>query len=312
MEGENPSMSLWDRLVVQVLPFVPRPLVGRFARPYIAGETMEQALDVVRGLNAEGAMTTLDILGEGVHERRHAIRARDDYLRLLQEIASQRLDANVSVKLTQLGLALDRSFCLENIRSVVARAAELDNFIRIDMEDSGVTGPTLEIHNALHGAFPARVGVAIQAYLRRSRTDVEELAAMKANIRLCKGIYVEPFEIAFKDRSLVQRNFIDLLERLLDAGSYVGIATHDEIVVQDARRAIRRRGLPRERYEFQMLLGVTVPLRRLLLREGHRLRVYVPYGPNWHAYSVRRLRENPRLAGDLARKTLGFGSDGRG
>jgi proline dehydrogenase len=266
-------------------------------------------MEVVRDLNADGAMTTVDILGEGVTEKPQALRARDDYLSLLDEISKRGVDGNVSVKLTQLGLKLGEDFCLENIRAVVSRAAELNSFIRLDMEDSSCTDATLRIHKTILEEFPGRVGVAIQSYLRRSMADVLELAKLRSNIRLCKGIYVEPYEISYTSREIIRRNFVELLEVLLDAGSYVGIATHDEILVWETMKIVRRRGLSRDAYEFQMLLGVLEGLRKVILGEGHRLRVYVPYGPNWYAYSVRRLRENPRLAGDLAKKAFGLISD---
>jgi proline dehydrogenase len=305
-------MSLWDQFIVRTLPLVPKPLVGRFARPYIAGTTMDQALRVVRRLQEEGAMATLDILGEGITQREQAERARDGYQELLEEIHRRGLPAHVSVKLTQLGLKLGEDFCLENLRAIVRKASEQASFIRIDMEDSSCTEATLRIHATLAREFPRHVGVALQAYLRRSVRDAEDLARMQANVRLCKGIYVEPYEIAYKDREIIRRNFVAILEILMEAGCYVGIATHDELLVWEAMQRIRRLGWDPSRYEFQMLLGVSVPLRDVIIAEGHRLRVYVPYGPNWYAYSVRRLRENPHLAGDIARRVLGLSPDHRG
>ncbi|MBU1702737.1 MAG: proline dehydrogenase family protein [Candidatus Eisenbacteria bacterium] len=303
-------MSLWDQLVVRSLPFVPRPLVGYFSRPYIAGQMMDEALKSVHQLNQEGFMATLDILGEGVADVSQTRVTRDEYLQLINRIPERRLDANVSIKLTALGLNLDKGLCLENLRVLVKRAAELNSFIRIDMEDITTTDATLEIHRILAAEFPGHVGVAFQAYLRRSVADAAGLIRMKANIRLCKGIYVEPYAAAYRDPEIIRRNFIELLEMQLKGGMYVGIATHDEILVWESERLIRRLGLGREQYEFQMLLGVAEKLRRTILDAGHRLRVYVPYGQSWYAYSVRRLRENPRLAGLVAQRALGLSPKG--
>jgi proline dehydrogenase len=303
-------MGLWDQLVVRSLPFVPRPLVGYFSRPYIAGRTMDGALDTVRRLNDEGFMATLDILGEGVTEESQTRATCEEYLKLVDRIPELGLDANVSIKPTALGLKLDKDLCLENIRKLVGRAAELNSFIRIDMEDISTTSATLEMHRILAAEFPGHVGVAFQAYLRRSVADTEELIRIKANLRLCKGIYVEPYDASYRHPEIIRRNFIELLEMQLKGGLYVGIATHDELLVWEAQRLIRRLGLGPEQYEFQMLLGVAEGLRRTIVQAGHRLRVYVPYGRHWYAYSVRRLRENPRLAGLVARRALGLAPKG--
>lgn len=296
-------MSAFDRALGAALPIVPRPIVGYFSRRYIAGESLEDAFEVVRRLNRQGMMATLDVLGESVTEPAAAERARDAYLHVLDEIRSARIDSNVSIKLTQLGLLLDRQACYENIRAVVTRAHEQGSFVRIDMEDASCTSATLEIFQRLRREFTC-VGVVLQAMLRRTIDDASELAASQANIRLCKGIYLEPRVIAFRDRELIRRNYTLILEELLEAGCYVGIATHDERLVWEALRLIRRHRLARERYEFQMLLGVDDELRSILVQAGHRLRVYVPFGDQWYAYSMRRLRENPRIAGYVARGVL--------
>ncbi len=296
-------MSSFDRLLAASLPFVPKPLVRIVARPYIAGETLADLVRVVRELNTDGFMAAAGILGEFVERREEAEDAVEDYLRLLTAIAEHSLDANVPLKLTHLGLKLDRELCYRNVRRIVSAARDRGGFIRIDMEDSTCTDDTLEIHDRLHREFD-NVGTVLQACLRRSVADARRLAAAKANVRVCKGIYVEPRRIAYGDREVIRSNFIWLLEELMGAGAYVGIATHDEQVVWSAFRTIDRLGLDPSRYEFQMLLGVAAPLRRIIRDAGHRLRVSVPYGPSWYPYSLRRLRKNPAIAGHVVRALL--------
>ncbi|MBD3161883.1 MAG: proline dehydrogenase [Candidatus Eisenbacteria bacterium] len=294
---------LLDRVVVGILPVLPKPLVGYFSRRYIAGTTIAEAFETVRALRSLGAMSSLDILGENIEREEEADRAESGYRALLEAIAREKIDSGVSVKLTQLGLKLDVGGCQERIDRLTARAAELGIFVRIDMEDSTVTSDTLRVFRSLR-ARHENVGVVIQSMLRRSLADVEQLAAEKANIRLCKGIYVEPHDVAYRDREIIRRSFVELLDVLFSGGSYVGIATHDERLVFEALALIRRHRLRRDQYEFQMLLGVAEPLRRILIEAGHPLRVYVPFGEQWYAYSVRRLKENPQLAGTIARAAL--------
>jgi proline dehydrogenase len=288
-------MSLFGRFVVATLPLAPRFLVGRVAARYVAGETMDEALATVRDLNGSGAAATLDVLGEEVTDRGKATRAVDEYLRLFTAIEEQRLDANVSLKLTLLGLKIDEGFCCDNVERIAAAAAERGNFVRLDMEDAGTTDATLAIYHRLQPRY-GNLGVVFQAYMRRTLCDIERLPEEGANVRLCKGIYIEPRTIAWKGYETVRHNFVAALEKLIARGVYAAIATHDEYLVCAAAALIDRHRLPRERYEFQMLLGVDHELRRILLAAGHRLRVYVPYGADWYAYSVRRLRENPEIA----------------
>lgn len=291
-------MSLLDRTISILLPAVPKPVVGYFSKRYIAGTTADEALAVVRTLRTEGAMATLDILGEFIASAEEADANARAYDALVRRIAAERLpDTNVSVKLTAFGLLLDRARCLANMRALVATAREAGNFVRIDMEDSPCTSATIEIYRTLRAEFPGHVGLVLQARLRRTLADVEALTGEKANFRLCKGIYLEPRAIAYTDAEIIRSNFVAVLARMLERGAYVGIATHDERLVWEATRLVRKHGLPREAYEFQMLLGVEDELRRILLKDGHRVRVYVPYGAQWYAYSVRRLRENPQIAG---------------
>lgn len=290
-------------MVVGIMPALPRGVVRYFSRPYIAGATVGEAIQTVGALNREGAMATLDILGEHIHREDEADRALSQYLDLIGTIVETRVDSNVSVKLSQLGMKLDLERCYDRIDRLVSRAEEHGLFVRLDMEDSSCTDDTLEIHRRLK-AKHTNVGVVIQAMLRRSMDDVAKLAAAKANIRLCKGIYVEPRTVAYRDKTIVNRSFAALLEMLFEGGSYVGIATHDEKLVFEALALVKKYRLRPDQYEFQMLLGVTVELRRILVASGHRLRVYVPFGEHWYAYSVRRLKENPHLAGTIAMATL--------
>lgn len=296
-------MSLLDRLIASSLPFVPKPIVGHFARSYIAGETLEDQVRVVRSLNSEGFMAASGMLGEFVEHREEAEAAVKDYESALIRIGQDKLDSNIHVKPTHLGLKIDKEFCYQNIRSLAALAREHSNFVRIDMEDSGCTDETLEIFLRLREEFD-NVGAVLQAYMRRSLVDARRLAKVKANVRVCKGIYIEPHEIAYQDKELVRSNFTYLLEELLGAGCYVGIATHDERMVWEGFRIVDRLGLDTSQYEFQMLLGVEAPLRRIIRDAGHRLRVAVPFGPAWYPYSLRRFRENPTIAGYVFKALL--------
>jgi proline dehydrogenase len=289
-------MAFLDHLISRSLPLVPRPIVRRVSRRYIAGDSLEEAVRVLRDLNAGGCMATLDILGEAVDRRELADAAVQDYLAALRVIQQQRLDSNVSIKLTQLGLRLDSEFCLASVRSLVRAAREQGNFVRIDMEDSSCTTATLDLYGRLRREGLENVGVVLQARLRRSLEDARSLPA-RSNVRLCKGIYVEPRAIAYLDRAVVNKNYVRILSELIDRGHYVGIATHDEDLVWEAARLIEGKGLPREGCEFQMLLGVDEELRGIVRAAGHRMRIYVPYGPHWYAYSLRRLKENPGIAG---------------
>lgn len=288
-------MSLLNSLIRLSLPVAPRPFIRFFARRYVAGTTVEHAVATVRRLAGQGCRTTLDVLGESVTERSQAEAARDEYLQLLDVVRDRQLEPNVSLKPTQLGLAIDERFCRDNIARIVERATSYQGFVRIDMEDSPTTDATLRVFRDVAASFPGRVGVVLQARLRRTLADAAALGAERANIRLCKGIYLEPRAIAYEERSIIRNAFVSALRVLLRAGSYVGIATHDEWLVEQSLAVIAELGLARDRYEFQMLLGVDPELRRIILAGGHTLRVYVPFGTHWYPYSVRRLRENPTI-----------------
>jgi proline dehydrogenase len=298
-------MALLDRAIVSALPAVPKPIVRRISQRYIAGEGLDDACRVVKGLNTGGKMATIDVLGEEIttpEEARHIAYAYDDVFKTIDE---QRLDSNVSVKLTGLGLKLGRAICKQNLERTVRGAAERGNFVRIDMEDSSCTDDTLSIYRELREEGLDNVGIVLQAYLRRTLDDIASLADLTPNVRLCKGIYLEPLKIAYQDFDEVRANFVRALEALLAGGSYVGVATHDEWLISEAARLVGHYRRARDEYEFQMLLGVREQRADQLVREGHRLRIYVPYGEQWYAYSLRRLQENPKIAGYIAADTFG-------
>ena len=297
-------MAVLDYLISRSLPFVPRRVVRAFSRRYIAGDALEDAVRVVRELNGSGYMATLDVLGESVDRQELAEAAVKEYLRALRVIREERLDSNISIKVTQLGLKLDFDFCLENLRALCLAARGQGNFVRIDMEDSTCTTPTLDLHRRLRQEGVDNVGVVLQACLRRTLADARGLPE-RSNVRICKGIYIEERAIAYHDRGIIRKNYVRILEELMERGFYVGIATHDEDLVWEAMRLIDQNRLSPDRYEFQMLLGVDEELRGLIRRAGHRLRVYVPYGSHWYAYSLRRLKENPRIAGYVLMDLLG-------
>ena len=298
-------MAILDRAIARLLPAVPKPVVRRISSRYIAGTEVEDACRVVERLNGEGKMATIDVLGEEIASVAEARAIAHTYEDVFSTIERRRLDSNVSVKPTALGLKLGYDVFRENLELVVLRAAESSNFVRIDMEDSSTTDETLRLYRELRAAGHENVGVVLQASLRRTAADIGALGDLTPNVRLCKGIYVEREEIQFRDFEAVRASFVSALDALLAAGSYVGIATHDEWLVSEGKRLVAKYGLARDRYEFQMLLGVREPLGDALVREGHRLRIYVPFGRHWYAYSIRRLQENPKIAGYIAADTFG-------
>jgi proline dehydrogenase len=298
-------MSVLDKAIVRVMPAVPKPVVRRISARYIAGTELGDACRVVRNLNAAGKMATIDVLGEEITNADEARTIARAYQEVFDTISEQGLDSNVSVKLTGLGLKLDYGLCRENLEQVLGAAAAHDNFVRIDMEDSSTTDDTLRLYRDLRVAGHANVGIVLQACLRRTHDDIRALADLGLNVRLCKGIYIEPPEIAYQGFQEVRESFVAALDLLLDARAYVGIATHDDWLVAEAQRSLHARRLEPSQYEFQMLLGVRASMGDTLVAEGHRLRIYVPFGRQWYAYSMRRLQENPRLAGHIAFDTLG-------
>ncbi len=298
-------MSLLDSALVRLLPAVPKPVVQLFSSRYIAGATLAEAVACVREVNGGGKMATVDVLGEEItreEETREIAQAYRDVFAAIDEAA---LDSNVSVKLTALGLDLSYELCRENLLDVVRIAAGYGNFVRIDMEDSSTTDDTFRLYRELREDGHDNVGVVLQARLRRTLDDVQALADLRPSVRLCKGIYLEPGKIAFTDFEAVRANFVRSLDALLEAGCYVGVATHDEWLIGESLARISRRGLEPLEYELQMLLGVREERRDELVAEGHRLRVYVPFGEHWYGYSLRRLQENPAMAGTIAKATAG-------
>jgi proline dehydrogenase len=298
-------VTLLDRALVRLLPAVPKPVVRRFSARYIAGATLPEAVQTVKDLNAAGKLATIDVLGEEISRRDEARAIAQAYRGVFAEIERERLDSNVSVKLTALGLDLSYDLCRENLEDVLREAAARGNFVRIDMEDSTTTDETLRLYRELRESGHDNVGVVLQAYLRRTLSDVAALADLRPNVRLCKGIYVEPSSIAYTDDDAVRASFVRSLDLLLDAGAYVGVATHDEWLIGEALARVDARALAPAEYEFQMLLGVRESRASELVAAGRRLRVYVPYGEHWYGYSLRRLQENPAMAGTIARATLG-------
>jgi proline dehydrogenase len=293
-------VSLVDRALARTLPHVPRAVVRRVAARYIAGEELGDAVEVVRRLNAEGKLATLDLLGEEVVSVAEAAQYADLNVGVLAAIERERLDATLSVKPTALGLELDRAGFLDSLRRLLDAARERGNFVRIDMEDSSTTDATLAAYRTLRGEGYDNVGVVLQAVLHRTHDDAVALGPVVPNVRVCKGIYVEPEEIAFRRRDEVRASFILTVEALLDAGAYVAAATHDEVLVREILRVVRERGLHRDGFELQMLLGVRPDLATKLVRDGHRVRIYVPFGRRWYEYSLRRLQENPHMATQVA------------
>ena len=299
-------MNPLNNVVVSTLQYAPKGFVKRFAMRYIAGEGIEDAARVVRVLNSRSLLATIDVLGENVTKKEEAIESTKAAKEVLHMVAKNKLDSNLSIKLTQFGLNIDPDFCFENVRGIMDVARGYGNFVRIDMEDSTVISATLGLYEKLRNSGYENTGVVIQAYMKRSEEDIKHLIKMNANVRLCKGIYIEPDGIAYKGREEIRQNYTKLLNMLLDGGSRVGIATHDEVLVKAAYDSIRRMKLSKDRYEFQMLYGVRRDLRDKIVADGHRLRVYVPFGPHWYAYSMRRFKENPQVAGYVAKAILGF------
>ncbi len=267
-------------------------LAKRLAARFVAGETLDQALAVGRKLNSEGIAVTLDHLGESVSSLEEAAAARDVYVRTLSAIHDSGIQGNVSLKLTQFGLDISYEQCLANVEMLVRRADELGSFVRVDMEASEYTDRTLQLVSTLHSRYPP-VGIVIQAYLYRSRKDVEKLCAQRIRVRLCKGAYLEPADVAFPHKADVDNSFVELMKLLLTEGAYPAIATHDEAMIGHTKAWAAARNIPRDAFEFQMLYGIRRDLQRQLVAEGYRLRLYVPFGRAWYPYYMRRLAERP-------------------
>ncbi len=269
-------------------------LAKSFASRFVAGETLATALDAVARLNARGISASLDLLGESVHNEEEARAAGRQYVAMLDRIHERKLDANVSVKLTAMGLDISEDLCVEVMNAILARAAKYRTFVRLDMEGSAYTQRTLDLfEKRLYPAHPENVGIVLQSYLYRTFSDVERANELKARVRICKGAYKEPEAVAFPDKKDVDATYVRCMHALMQHGNYPGIATHDETIVTEAKRFARTNDIPVSRYEFQMLYGVRRDLQDQLVREGYRMRVYVPFGTQWYPYLMRRLAERP-------------------
>ena len=292
---------MFNRFIASILPYFPKKFIWIFSRSYISGETIDDAIRVSKNFNSSNIKVTLDVLGEFIKTTEEAENNKKEYLGLLDAIRANKIDGNVSLKPTSFGLLLDKELCYNHIREIVARAASYNSFIRIDMEDSPCTDMEIELFRRLKGEFPSSVGLVLQAYLRRNHSDIEKMmdlhtAEAPLNFRLCKGIYVEPEAIAFKKYEEINAHYLEDLELMLKNGIYVGIATHDKPLIDGAYNLIRKYNVPGHMYEFQMLYGVTPKLRDKIVADGHRMRIYVPFGKQWFGYSTRRLKENPKMA----------------
>jgi proline dehydrogenase len=289
-------MPLLNKLITTTFPYIPKVIVGQVAKRYIAGVALSDGVRLVQVLNKKSFMATMDLLGEDVKDVAETDEVKKGILSILQSIQENKLTSNVSLKPTQLGLKIDTELAYTNIKNILTLARSYGNFVRIDMEDSTTTDDTLALYERFKREGITNTGVVIQAYLHRSEADVRALVKHGANIRLCKGIYNESPAIAYKSRQEIRNNYLQLLQLILESGSYVGIATHDDYLIDGAYSLIQKMGLKKEQYEFQMLLGVREKLRDQIIGDGHRMRIYVPFGEQWYAYSSRRLQENPHMA----------------
>ncbi|MGK9367880.1 proline dehydrogenase family protein [Melioribacter sp. Ez-97] len=288
-------MNPINRAIVEFVKLLPKAVVRKFANRYIAGESLVDGVRVVKELNSKGIIATMDVLGESVTNKEESVQAKKEYLEVLDAIEKHKLKSNISVKPTQMGLNIDREFCYEQIAELAERAKLYNNFVRIDMEDSSTTDDTFYVYRKLKEKY-SNVGIVIQAYLKRTMEDIKHPEMKDANYRLCKGIYIEPEEIAYKGKEEIRKNFLRILEYLLDNGNYVGIATHDDFLVNKAYEMIKEKNLGKDKYEFQMLYGVKEKLRDRINSNGDAIRIYVPFGKHWYNYSIRRLQENPTVA----------------
>jgi proline dehydrogenase len=289
-------MPLLNKLITTAFPFIPKAIVGQVAKRYIAGTGLADGVRLVKVLNKLKIMATMDLLGEDVKNVAETEEVQKGILSILQSVKENKLTSNVSLKPTQLGLKIDKDLAYRNLKTIIQEAQKLDNFVRIDMEDATTTDDTLAMYQRLKTEGFINTGVVIQACLRRSESDVRTLIKSRANIRLCKGIYNEVPALAYKSRQEIRDNYLKLLRIILESGCYVGIATHDDYLLDRAYEFIATMGLKKEQYEFQMLLGVRERRRDQIVNDGHRLRIYVPFGEQWYAYSTRRLQENPQMA----------------
>lgn len=293
-----------NKLIAGFLPYLPQQLVWLFSKQYIAGETIDDAVQAARDLNRDGIMATIDMLGEFIENLDEAEANKQAYLEVIDRVQAAGVDSNYSLKPTFFGLLIDPEVAYGHIRDIVSKAAEYGNFVRVDMEDSPCTDLEIDMFRRLKAEFPEHVGLVLQAYLKRTRQDIEAMADLNrehlpVNFRLCKGIYVEPASIAYKDHDTINQHYLEDLDVMFQNGMYAAIATHDAALVTGAMELIETHGLSPDQYEFQMLYGVTPALRKSIVEKGHRMRVYIPFGKDWFGYSTRRLKENPQMAGHI-------------
>jgi proline dehydrogenase len=288
------------KLIARILPYMPKKLVWIFSKRYIAGQNLADAIRVSKDLNKQGIKVTIDLLGEYITKMEEAQAYLEQYLEIIETASQNKIVGNFSIKPSMFGLLLDKEACYKNIRTIIMKAASYNSFVRIDMEDSMCVDLEIAIYRRLKAEFPGNVGLVVQSYMRRTLEDLKNLMDMHSkeiplNYRLCKGIYVEPAEIAFKKYQEVRDHFLSDLEFMLQNGVYPGIATHDKFLVEGAYRLLEKYKVPGNMYEFQMLYGVTPDLRKSIVEKGHAMRVYVPFGKHWFGYSTRRLKENPNM-----------------
>lgn len=298
-------MNPINSTIVNFVKILPKPAVYIFAKKYIAGEKLEDGVRVVKELNSKGILTTMDVLGEAVTTKKECVDAKNECLLVLDTIQKNNLNSNLSLKPTQLGLAIDEEFCYNQMVEIVERAKSYNNFVRIDMEDSPFTDATINLFKRLKEKYD-NVGIVVQAYLKRTLDDVKKLNKLGTNYRLCKGIYIEPEEISYKDYQKVRDNYLDILRQMFTDGNYVGIATHDDYLVENAYKMIKEMNIPKDKFEFQMLYGVKENLRDRINADGYKIRIYVPFGEHWYKYSIRRLQENPNIAWYITKSIFSF------
>ena len=295
---------MFNKMIAGILPYMPKKLIWIFSKRYIAGVTIQDAIRVSKKYNSGGIKVTIDLLGEFITSLNQAEDNKNQYLDIIETIEKEKIDGNYSLKPTMFGLLIDEEICYQNIREIVRKAAEFNNFIRVDMEDSQCTDPEITMFRKLKEEYPKNVGLVFQSYMKRTLDDIKGLQDLNSpetpiSYRLCKGIYVEPEEVAYKKREEINEHFLKDLEYMFQHKIYAGIATHDKALVNGAYRLIEHYSVPKHMYEFQMLYGVTPDLRKSIVDKGHVMRIYVPFGKQWFAYSTRRLKENPQMANHI-------------
>lgn len=296
-----------NKMIVKMIPIVPKSIVYMFAKKYIAGPTLSDAVRVTKELMAEGGMSTIDVLGEFVDSKDRALHEKEQAIEVLDTIKDNNLKSYLSVKPTSLGLGIDLDFAYNNISQIVNYSKNKGISVRLDMENSPYTTKTLDMYQKLRDNNFDNIGFVIQAYMKRSMDDLKRFKEYKPSVRVCKGIYVESEEIAYKDFKDIQDNYKKLLRYMLENNFYSAIATHDEELINFARKLLSELDIQKDSFEFQMLLGVKDKLRKELIDAGYPMRVYVPFGEDWYGYSTRRLKENPKMAGHIVKSIFGMG-----